>query len=149
MSKLDVRAAWAWQTTEYVLSTTIEKKDRDRYGTLARKLPSYLQSNGLGQTLAFLYSKAEAGDPKVQGGQGRDNAEQLMLELLGGWLLGDKGRSVGPGDKAAPPRKSPHAVMGWVTSLDALGYRTASHEARECALWLRRFAEGRTEGVEE
>ncbi|MBK9368684.1 MAG: type III-B CRISPR module-associated protein Cmr5, partial [Deltaproteobacteria bacterium] len=36
-----------------------DKRLQGRYLTLARKLPAMLQVNGLGQTVAFLYSKGK------------------------------------------------------------------------------------------
>jgi CRISPR-associated protein Cmr5 len=144
VSKLNARAEWAWRVTESIPSTG---KGRSRYGTVARKLPSYLQTNGLGQTLAFLYSKAEAGNPKATV-PAKETGDGLMLLHLGAWLQG-KRPPPAPQEGASKTLNlmvNANDVMRWLTSLDAEAYRAASHEARECALWLRRFAEGRIEG---
>ncbi len=150
MSKLNARAEWAWRVTE---SIPAAGKARSRYGTVARKLPSYLQTNGLGQTLAFLYSKAEAGNPKASAAV-TATGDGLMLVYLGGWLQGKRPPPAVPAPqdgavKKLYPEVTANEVMGWLTKLEPEAYRAASHEARECALWLRRFAEGRIEGDQE
>jgi len=52
------RAKRAWKCIREVKG----KKYADKYGSLACKAPSLVQTNGLGQTLAFLLSKAKDQD---------------------------------------------------------------------------------------
>lgn len=109
----EAKTAWAW------VSAVEDSLFKDRYATLARKLPSYLQVSGLGQTMAFLYAKSN-----------NPGAERTLCEQLGGYLL----RKLGRGDKD---------VMELIVKLDPGDYRRATQELMQVADWLKRFAEGR------
>ena len=54
------RAKYAWECVENA-EKILNSKASD-YGNLARGLPSYIQTNGLGQTLAFLLGKGKYKD---------------------------------------------------------------------------------------
>lgn len=95
---------------------------RKRYGTLARKLPSLLQVSGLGQTLAFLFSK---------GGTKREGADWLLFSQLATHLRERLNRTDGAD------------FMALVMELSPAEYRNATREAAAVAEWLKRFAEGR------
>lgn len=113
-------AAWGWVNEAEQLAK------RDRYGTLARKLPSYLQVSGLGQTLAFLYGRGFArGKPDEQ------SAEGLLLKQIGAYLQ----------DFCKRPRVVD--PMETLLSLRPAEYRAATRELVAIAEWLKRFAEGR------
>lgn len=117
------RAQKAW---EYVDAVTKEGDGvQARYGTLARKLPSYLQVSGLGQTLAFLYAKRSS-DKKT-------TAEGRLLEQLTGYLRSTLRRE----------RLASDVVMSVVLALEPAEYRRATREIAALATWLKRFAEGR------
>jgi CRISPR-associated protein Cmr5 len=107
---------------------TNNEKFHKRYGTLARKLPSYLQVNGLGQTMAFLYSKSKEG--AESGG-----AEQMLCRQLGTYLREVLGLAV---DQAALAGE----IMRFVIDCEPDEYRRASREAMGVSQWLKRFAEG-------
>jgi len=93
------------------------------YGTQARDLPARLQTNGLGQTLAFLKSKGyENGRPKSHG-------HVLLLEHVSAWVM----EQVGAGDQD---------LLEWViNSASSEEYRRVMAEAMALAEWLKRFAE--------
>jgi CRISPR-associated protein Cmr5 len=113
--------AWQW------VSDAEHHAKPARYETLARKLPSMLQVSGLGQTLAFLYSKGyEAGRPK------NDKAEALLFQQLGGYLIEVSKRS-----------QRPDQAMEALLSLNPGEYRAVTRKLSEIAEWLKRFAEGR------
>lgn len=106
------RTAWGWVDN-------IAEPFKDRYATLARKLPSYLQVSGLGQTMAFLYAKSN-----------EPGAEQTLCKQLGGYLCKRLGRPEGD-------------VMEMILELGPRDYRRATQELMQIADWLKRFAEGR------
>jgi CRISPR-associated protein Cmr5 len=118
------RAAWAWQAVEK--GSELRKDKRALYGLLAKKLPSWLQVSGLGQTLAFLFSKS------------KNEAHNLLYQQVSarvGSLIHAKGRVEG---------------MKIITELSPSDYRRASYELLRAAELLKRFADGRidTEGAE-
>ena len=114
------RARRAWDAVDAVTrqAETLQK----RYGTLARKLPSYLQASGLGQTLAFLHAKHEPS---------KTTAEGLLLDHLDNHLRG------------VLRRQGPQDIMALVLDLSPADYRRATRELMALATWLKRFAEGR------
>jgi len=110
------RAARAWADIEEVPDTT----EKTKYGSLARRLPALLQTNGLGQTLAFLRAKG--------GGDGR-NHHNVIYDHLSGWVIEWVN---GDGD-----------LLEWILSESSDAYRRATTEAIAFAIWLRRFAEAK------
>ena len=105
------RASHAWDNVEKVRSNQKE------YGTLARKLPALLQTNGLGQTLAFIRSKPDK--PHFE----------MLYRHLSDWVVAQMS---GSGD-----------LLEWVIQQDSSRYRRATTEAIAYAMWLRRFAEAK------
>ena len=101
------------------------KRYADKYGSLARKAPSLVQTNGLGQTLAFLLSKAK----------GEDNEHLALYDHLSGWVTGRM--------RWGKP------LMEEVVSRDSADYRRATVEAMAFLMWLRRFAEAELGEAEE
>lgn len=120
------RAAWAWQAIEEAVRELGGKK-AENYGLLVKKLPSWLQVSGLGQTMAFLFSKSN----------NKKEAKQLFDQLSKriGMLIGTKNRAEG---------------MKLITELSPSDYRRVTYEIMRTAELLKRFADGRidTESVE-
>jgi CRISPR-associated protein Cmr5 len=95
------------------------KEWKGRYGSVVRKLPSYILTNGLGQTLAFLKAKGK-GEP--------GNEHEVLYRHLADWV----GRKVNAdGD-----------LLSWlVNTATSQQYRLATMEALALLQWLKRFAE--------
>ncbi len=111
------RASDAWDKINRV------NKDEKKYGSLARGLPAMLQTNGLGQTLAFLKAKGK-GDS--------DDYHTVLYNHIGQWL---NYRIVNvTGTEASD-------FLGWLVRQRSDTYRQATTEAIAYSLWLRRFAE--------
>jgi len=112
------RAQKAWDWVKQA------KNVGEDYAVLARKLPSMLQVSGLGQTLAYLYSKGyEGGRPSLGKAEGR------LLDQLGGHLRETQKRT----------QDDPMEIL---LSLGPAEYRAATREIAEVASWLKRFADG-------
>lgn len=129
------RAGWAWDRVDEVARLSNAEKLQTRYGTLARKLPSYLQVNGVGQTLAFLFAKGKGEGSR--GTEGRSaKGDGVLLRHLRDRVL----RTItGGGNIASDPRD----VMAVVLALDPDQHRLVGAELAATATWLKRFAEGR------
>jgi CRISPR-associated protein Cmr5 len=113
------RAAKAWDDVK-----GISKGMAETYSTQARRLPSLIQVNGLGQTLAFFRSKPD------------NQAMKAIYGHLSGWVMGQMGQE--EGDLLS-------AVTRWQSDV----YRRATAEALAYALWLRRFAEAEAWNADE
>lgn len=111
------RAASAWNHVESV-------KDKDKYGTLARKLPSMIQINGLGTALAFLLAKGKAKST---------DGHMEIFSHVSEWVLG-------------AVDKNHKDLMELVRKEDMRTYRRATTEAIEYAIWLKRYVEAKDWG---
>lgn len=105
------RAKQAWQDVNGVSESA-----QGKYGTIARKFPTLVQTNGLGMTLAFLRAKDDAG-------------MTLLYGHISNWVTARMGED---GDLL-------EAITRWSSD----GYRRATSETLAYALWLRRFAEAK------
>lgn len=130
LGRARARVAWGWVDT----AVQTLRSDRARYGTLARKLPSLLQTSGLGQTLAFLFAKAGGSAKKAEG---------LLLEQLTTHLRQQLKKTLAAGSV----QQLDHSIQ-LVLDLTPSEYRRATAEAFAVAEWLKRFAEGRIEAEE-
>ena len=105
------RAAQAWKD----VSKDVKGKDfASEYKSLVSSAPADIQTNGLGQTLAFWRSK---GKPE----------HNTLYRHLSTWVIREMGEQ---GD-----------LLQWITSTDSVRYRQATVEALAFLVWLKRFAQ--------
>lgn len=116
-------ARFAFKQVSEISDENKEKKKEFR--SLARSMPSYIQVNGLGAAIAFLYSKKKTG-----------YAHGKMYEMLTRWIESD--------DCLLPPKKDD--FMECIVNLDGDSYRLYVNEIMNLCQWIKRFAEGRIEG---
>jgi len=128
------RAKSAWDRIEDVANKSYKKE----YGSQARGLPAMIQTNGLGQTLAFLKAKSSKNE---------DNAYKALYGHLSYWGFG---RLTGDNTDKTPSHSScpTSDLLEWLINSDSATYRRATTEALAYALWLRRFAEAKGWGEE-
>jgi CRISPR-associated protein Cmr5 len=112
------RAAAAWNCVETVKNGKNDKGKSfaKEYGQLAKSAPADIQSNGLGQTLAFWRAK------------GKEEHKAIYAHVTG-WV--NKQMNVTQSD-----------LLTWVMSQASTDqYRQATAEAMAFLQWLKRFAE--------
>lgn len=112
------RAAQAWNNVESLNSASF----RNDYGSLVRGLPAMIQTDGLGQSLAFLLAKAK-GD--------RHTAHYAVYSHLEEWLRGAEQFNF-QGD-----------LLQWLLGKNSGVYRQVATEAQAYLGWLKRFAEAK------
>lgn len=96
------------------------------YSSLASSAPAYIQSNGLGQALAFWRSKGwEKGKPK-------DNGHAWLYSHISQWVCKRMGWDEGA---------KPEGLLGWLVEKSTDDYRRATAETQAFLVWLKRFAE--------
>jgi len=96
-----------------------ERDWKSRYGSLVRKIPSYILTNGLGQTLAFLRAKGR-GEPGSEHEVLYRHLSVCIKEHMG--IDGD--------------------LLEWIVGqADSKEYRHATMETLAFLQWLKRFAE--------
>lgn len=116
------RPSWAWQK---VNDANNRGKVTSTYAIQVRKLPARIQTNGLGQTLAFLYSKGERKSEKGE--------TVLLLHL---------GERMKPLLQNALDLSTPEKIMDALVHMTPDEYRRCTHELMVTAEWLKRFADG-------
>lgn len=123
------RAEFAYRCVEEVKAS----KDhiQKNYRSYARKLPQMILSNGLGQTIAFVYAKKENGD-----------AYDLIYKHLTEYLKSECVASI-----RMPNNQN--ELIEWIISLNSYNYRHLTEEILAFLKWLKRFAEGMIEAEEE
>lgn len=95
--------------------------DKEKYGTLVRKLPAMILNNGLGQVLAFLLADDE--------GKHKEPSWQLYLQLQE-WLC----------DKNHPPQVYSQNLMDSLMAEDRFQYIRAQQEVLSLLTWMTKFA---------
>lgn len=114
------RAEVAWNDIQTVKKQGYQAK----YGSLARKMPSLVQTNGLAQTLAYLEAKGKRNDPKS-----RKEHFVVAFDHLSNWICDNRLR-IGTGN-----------LLSRVLKMDNQSYRLITNEALAFLQWLKRFAE--------
>jgi CRISPR-associated protein Cmr5 len=95
-------------------------KLKSRYSALARKAPAMIQTNGLGQALAFLRAK--------DGGE-KNSADWMLYDHISTWVMDRMGQ-----DPAGN-------LLEWIIRKESSTYRRATNEAMAFLSWLKRWAE--------
>jgi CRISPR-associated protein Cmr5 len=120
------RAAIAWTSVQGIKNNPNDEVKK-KYGSLAQKAPADIQTNGLGQTLAFWRAKSVAKE--------KESAEHIahreILEHVKEWLNNPDSMKLGVND-----------LVDWVSNTANVNdYRRATTEAIAFLVWLKRFAE--------
>lgn len=124
------RAEFAYKCVKDAIEKLDEKKRKD-YRSYIRKIPQMILSNGLGQTIAFIYAKKEKG-----------NAYELIYNQLTDYLKSESTIRISlPADK--------NELVKWIISLDSQNYQYATEEVLAFLNWLKKFADGMIEIKEE
>jgi len=107
------------------------RKLNENYRSYVKRLPQMILSNGLGQTLAFVYSKKKKG-----------NAYEFIYFHISQYLESEIPARI-------PPKEKDKDLAEWVINLDSLQYRYVTEEVLAFLNWLQKFAEGMIETEEE
>lgn len=121
------RAAFAWQKIQHI-KQEMPKKVQEEYSSLIKKAPADIQTNGLGQTIAFWRAKGyENGRPK----DNEKNPHFQALTHLTSWLKSPDALSL-----------QTENLVEWVSTTASVNdYRRTMVEAIAVLVWLKRFAE--------
>ncbi|HFE47360.1 MAG TPA: type III-B CRISPR module-associated protein Cmr5 [Nannocystis exedens] len=119
------RAQWAWtKVSEVQEEGGSLSKD---YAIHVRKLPARIKINGLGQALAFLYSKAKDDDNTGAGRLLLDLGERITALL----------------DNRQPGKRIRRkALMERLVDMSPDQYRRTTHELMTTSEWMKRFVDG-------
>jgi CRISPR-associated protein Cmr5 len=108
------RAAQAWECV-----TQVNRKYRKEYSSLAKGAPADIQSNGLGQMLAFWQAK-------------KASEHDALYQHVSAWVT----KRIAPGVD----------LLEWIIKkASTADYRRATAEAMAFLAWIKRFAEAELE----
>jgi CRISPR-associated protein Cmr5 len=130
------RASAAWKFIQ-----ELPESIRKEYASLAKKAPADIQTNGLGQTLAFWRAKGFDNQAYT------DKAECKIYEHISQWLGDEKRFNIekeinteNRNGKTVTVEKK--WVIHWITdTANTTDYRRATAETIAILLWVKRFAE--------
>jgi CRISPR-associated protein Cmr5 len=108
------RAKQAWDNVRNVKGKSYESE----YATIALRASSLIQTNGLGQTLAFLKAKGKGQE---------ENAHEVFFKHISAWVTGQFGWS--------------KDLLREILERDSADYRRATAEALAYLNWHKRFVE--------
>jgi CRISPR-associated protein Cmr5 len=103
------------------------------FKSYVKKIPPLIQTNGLGNTLAFIFSKRKHNSP-----QEKDNAYDLIYEQLSKWLS--------RGDSACALLPNGEDLLNFAIKQPSPVYRQMTTETLAFMNWLKRLADGLIEG---
>lgn len=137
------RAAYAYQCAKEGSELNSNKRVNKAYKSYVKKIPMLIKTNGLGATIAFIFSKKKDDIEKT------DYAYLKIYEQLDTWL-----RSEHHGQFSNIfsfiPTKDEHdnkiELSDAIISLDSNQYRMVTNELIALFTWLRRYAEGLIDG---
>ncbi len=124
------RAAQSWTDI-----TSVQAGYAKQYGSLVRKVPMLVLTNGLAATMAFLLAKGRSasGPPSAE-----NQAHKAAYDHISGWVMRRMQPNATPADD----------IMAWIRQQDSIAYRRATTEALAYLNWLKRFAEAQGWGEE-
>jgi CRISPR-associated protein Cmr5 len=126
------RANFAWEKVNGVRGQDYEKE----YRQLARSMFANILTNGLAQTVAFLYAKGKAKDKEND--KFKNNSHYTLYQHLSQWLS-EKMKWQAPVE----------LVKKLVDKSTQIGdYRRATIETLAFLTWIKRFAEAELKGVD-
>lgn len=126
------------QAIEEVFKGEDEKERRKEYRSYARKIPTMILTNGLGQALAFLKAKAGTDEEENEAEKGKSRVYRLLYEQITKYMKSETTLRI-----SMPPERED--LLGWVISCDSVEYRYITQEILAFLTWLSRFAEGMIE----
>ena len=109
---------------EFAYKCIVEVKSSSDYKSYVKKVPVLIQTNGLGNTLAYMVSKGKTYD--------------LIYQHLTSWLSKEECGCV-----ALPEHTD---LLKFIVSQPSVVYRQITTECLVLLNWLRRLAEGMLEG---
>ena len=108
----------------------------DKYKSYVKKVSTMILTSGLGQTLAFIFSKKQKEKNKKKPGteENPKNAYDLLYRHLSEYLKSECVTGI-----RMPEGKD---LLRWIVEIDSAKYRHLTNEVLAFINWLKRVAEG-------
>lgn len=122
------RAAFAFQKVKDFVQGGNEKRNKE-YSSYIKKLPAMIQTNGLGQSLAFYYAN-------------KNNVYGDIYRQIEEWI-----RKKQPGLLSKYTHQGNEEFVEIIINMNSGDYRIISNEVLAYLNWMRRFADGMIKGM--
>ena len=124
------KAQWAFnKVKKYVEDNKGSSSNLKTFRSYVKKVPTLIHNNGLGNAIAFVYSK-----------KNKEVAWKYLYDILFQWLKDEY--------KILDKQDLKEDFMETIVNLDSFKYKQVYDELISVLNWLRRFAEGLIEGEE-
>lgn len=117
------------------VSRIADTSERAVYARRSNDLAAMILSDGLGQTLAYLRSKAKNRESAAQ------RAHYRLYQDASAWVMSRQGFATAPAQPAAGANPPPPDLLSALMTQDVNYYRRATVELLAYATWLKRFVE--------
>ena len=120
------RAEFAYKNAKKVAERPKnDDEQKKKYRAYCKNVPMMIKTNGLGATIAFLFSKQQ---------KEKEKAYRFIYEQIADWLQKNQKHLIDLSDEKP--------LVEAVVTLNSPAYRAVTAEVLALFSWLRRFAEG-------
>ncbi len=131
-----LRATFSYKAVDSFVNNN-SKENQKKYRAYIRNIPSMILNNGLGSTIAFIFSKNE-----------EDVYNSLGSDIYD-WLNQGQNSYLINLDKKEQSKEKLQELTNKIICLNSSEYRAVTNEILSLFNWLKRFAEGMIEGDKE
>jgi CRISPR-associated protein Cmr5 len=124
----------------FVIDSQKNDEKQKKYKRYIRSTPMRILTNGLGATIAFIFSKRLKGDSEIY--------NQINAHIYD-WLRKEHNKHLIKLDDKKNPEKKSKELTDKIIHLKSPEYRAVTNEVLALFNWLKRFADGMIEGEEE
>lgn len=131
-----LRATFSYKAVDSFVNNN-SKENQKKYRAYIRSIPSMILNNGLGSTIAFIFSKNE-----------EDVYNSLGSDIYD-WLNQRQNSYLINLDKKEQSKEKLQELTNKIICLNSSEYRAVTNEILSLFNWLKRFTEGMIEGDKE
>jgi len=132
------RAEFAYGCVKKFVKNASNGEDKQKkYRGYIRNTPSIILNNGLGSTLAFMFSKRLKADGEIY---------NVIAQNIYDWLDKDYNNYLITFKAKTKEEDKLEELVNQVIELDSSEYRAVTNEILALLVWLKRFVEGMVEG---
>ena len=127
-----LRATFSYKAVDSFVNNN-SKENQKKYRAYIRSIPSMILNNGLGSTIAFIFSKNE------------ENVYNSLGSDIYDWLNQRQNSYLINLDKKEQSKEKLQELTNKIICLNSSEYRAVTNEILSLFNWLKRFAEGMIE----
>ena len=131
-----LRAIFSYQSVQYFVNEN-SAENQKKYRAYIRNTPSMILNNGLGATVAFIFSK------------NKEDVYNKLGENIYDWLKEEQNSYLIVLNKKEKSEEKLKELTDKIIHLNSSEYRAVTNEVLALFSWLKRFADGMIEGVVE